>query len=173
MQNLENETPGVIPEAGAASASPRPPLNPGRSTDRKSPALAAMLSIFPGVGQLYNGELPKAVTFVAGFATCIYLASHTDGEVFFVMAMPFLYFYNLIDAYQSAQRINLMALSGALPQSQPEASPLWGWSLIGMGVLLMLNNLGLLRFAWIAKFWPLLLVAAGVALLRGSLWSRN
>lgn len=173
MQNLENETPGAIPEAGPGPAHARPPLNTGRQADRKSPALAALLSIFPGVGQLYNGDLPKAVSFVAGFATLIYLASHTDGEVFFVMSIPFLYFYNLIDAYQSAHRINLMALSGALPLTPQESSAHWGWSLIVMGGVLLLHNLGLLQFAWIAKFWPLLLVAAGVALLRGSLWGRS
>ena len=43
-------------------------------------------------------------------------------------------------------------------------------SLVVMGGLLTLHNLGLFRFQWIAKMWPLLMIAAGVALLRGSLF---
>jgi hypothetical protein len=42
-----------------------------------------------------------------------------------------------------------------------------------MGSLLLLNNLGLFRFEWVAKLWPLVLVGVGVVLLRGSLWGRR
>ena len=43
-------------------------------------------------------------------------------------------------------------------------------SRVAMGGLLLLHNLGLFSFAWIAKMWPLLMIAAGVVLLRGSLF---
>jgi hypothetical protein len=76
----------------------------------------------------------------------------------------------MIEAYRSAERINLQSFSGAHTVDDPAANQLWGWSLVVMGGLLLLNNLGLFRFAWIAKMWPLLMIAAGVALLRGSLF---
>jgi hypothetical protein len=56
------------------------------------------------------------------------------------------------------------------PLDEPASNQLWGWSLVVMGGLLMAHNLGLFRFQWIAKMWPLLMIAAGVALLRGSLF---
>ena len=37
--------------------------------------------------------------------------------------------------------------------------------LIGLGVLFLLGNFGLLREDWLDKGWPLILVAVGVALL--------
>lgn len=147
--------------------------SPGRANDAKSPALATLLSLFPGVGQLYNGELAKGVAFVSAVGTCVFLIGSSDAEPFFALLLAFIYFYGLIDAYQSAQRINLMALSGVTPKSMEEPSPVWGTSLVGMGFLLLAHNFGLFRFEWLTKFWPLILVGAGVSLLRGSLWGRN
>ena len=37
--------------------------------------------------------------------------------------------------------------------------------LIGLGVVFLLNNLGVLRFSIIFKFWPIALIAFGVYLL--------
>ena len=76
----------------------------------------------------------------------------------------------MIEAYRSAERINLQSFSGVNTVNEPESNRLWGWSLVAMGGLLLLHNLGLFSFAWIAKMWPLVMIAAGVALLRGSLF---
>ena len=43
----------------------------------KSPAAAGILSgFFPGAGQLYNGEAPKALIFFLIFAGCISMMPH-------------------------------------------------------------------------------------------------
>jgi len=34
--------------------------------------------------------------------------------------------------------------------------------LIGMGLLLLLANLGWFSFSWIVRFWPLILIVVGV-----------
>jgi len=141
------------------------------SAHKRSPALAAFLSfIFPGFGHLYNGEIGKALAFFCAFATCIFVMSESNGNsVFFGLLIPFIVFYNAIEAYRSAERINLQSYSGLSTVDEPASNRLWGWSLVVMGGLLLLHNMGLFRFEWIARMWPLLMIAAGVVLLRGSL----
>lgn len=139
---------------------PRPP---------KSPGLALVLSlIFPGVGQLYNGQISKAFAFVGAFAACMYLMIETD-PLPFAFFLPFIIFYGLIDAYRSATLINARAAAGgAVEVEEPEdESPAWGASLLGVGFLLLLNNLGILRLAALHRFWPvILMIAGGVFLYR-------
>ena len=156
-------------------AAPKPPrVTPPvyqAPAHRRSPALAAFLSLFPGFGHLYNGEIGKALAFFSAFATCIFVMAETDGgSIFFGLMVPFIVFYNMIEAYRSAERINLQSFSGVSPVEEPASNQLWGWSLVVMGGLLLAHNLGLFRFEWIARMWPLLMIAAGVALLRGSLF---
>ncbi len=148
------------------------PAYPG-SAHKRSPALAAFLSFFPGFGHLYNGEIGKALAFFSAFATCIFVLAESNGGVFFGLLIPFIVFYNMIDAYRSAERINLQSLSGVGPADEPASNALWGWSLVVMGGLLLLHNLGLFRFEWIARLWPLLMIGAGVVLLRGSLFGNR
>ena len=161
----------VATESGVdAPQTPRvaPPAYQG-SAHKRSPALAAFLSLFPGFGHLYNGEIGKALAFFCAFATCVFVLAETDGgSVFFGLMIPFIVFYNMIEAYRSAERINLRSLSGVNRADEPASNQLWGWSLVFMGGLVLAHNLGLFRFQWIAKMWPLLMIAAGVALLRGS-----
>lgn len=162
----------VLTESGVDAPQPpriTPPAYQG-SAPRRSPALAAFLSLFPGFGHLYNGEIGKALAFFSAFATCIFVLAEADGGAFFGLLIPFIVFYNMIEAYRSAERINLQSLSGVSTVDEPASNRLWGWSLVAMGSVLLLHNLGFFRFEWIARMWPLLLIAAGVVLLRGSLF---
>jgi len=164
-------------EAGAEPQLPQSPKfdqSYTGSSHKRSPALAAFLSLFPGFGHLYNGEIGKALAFFSAFATCIFVIAETDGgSVFFGLLLPFIVFYNMIEAYRSAERINLQSFSGVNTVNEPESNRLWGWSLVAMGGLLLLHNLGLFSFQWIAKMWPLLMIVAGVVLLRGSLFGNR
>jgi len=163
----------VRAESGADAPPPQrvaPPAYPG-SAHKRSPALAAFLSLFPGFGHLYNGEIGKALAFFSAFATCVFVMVETDGaSVFFGLMIPFIVFYNMIEAYRSAERINLQSFSGVSPLDEPANNRLWGWSLVVLGGMLLAHNLGVFRFQWIAKMWPLVMIAAGVALLRGTLF---
>ena len=47
-------------------------------------------------------------------------------------------------------------------------SPAWGAVLMGVGAVLLLNNLGWLRLSSMQRYWPLVLIAAGGAFLYGS-----
>ena len=166
----------VSAESGVETPKPPrlpPPVYQG-SAHKRSPALAAFLSVFPGFGHLYNGEIGKALAFFCAFATCVFVMAETDGgSIFFGLLIPFIIFYNMIEAYRSAERINLLSFSGANQVDEPASNQLWGWSLVVMGGLLFAHNVGLFRLQWIAKMWPLLMIAAGVVLLRGSLFGNR
>ncbi len=152
-----------------------PPLPPAPSPSvryvrpPKSAAAATLLSLFPGLGQIYNGQPAKALVFFFAQVASIYATATIDGMPygFFV---PFVYLYNLIDAWRSAQMINARAAGGIAPLDEDGTeSPAWGATLIGIGTLLLLNNLGWLKLAAMQRYWPVLLIVAGGALLSGSL----
>ena len=81
---------------------------------------------------------------------------------------------NLIDAYRSAVLINEQRRRQArlAPEEEAMESPLWGASL-AVGVLALLNNMGWLRMAALARYWPLALIATGGVFLYQSLNRRK
>ena len=63
----------------------------------KSPIKAAALSIIPGLGQIYNGELAKAMLFlVAAFV----------GLMYYIIPGLVIIAYAMYDAYRTAYRMN-------------------------------------------------------------------
>jgi TM2 domain-containing membrane protein YozV len=134
----------------------------------KSPVLALVLSLFPGIGQIYNGQPAKALVFFFAWAGSIYLTA--EANPFFAFLIAFTYFYNLVDAWRSAGAINARHARGSgVVEEDTAESPAWGAALIGVGALLLLNNLGWLRLAALQRYWPLVLMAAGAAFLYGSM----
>lgn len=144
-----------LPAAATAPAAP------------KSPILALVLSLFPGIGQIYNGQPAKALAFFFAWVGSIYLTA--EANPFFAFLIAFTYFYNLVDAWRSASAINARHAGGlAVAEEDATESPAWGAVLMGVGALLLLNNLGWLRLASLQRYWPLVLIAAGGAFLYGS-----
>jgi len=168
---MSADQPQNEPAAEATPASrPLPPAAPP-AREVKSAGLALLLSLFPGIGQVYNGQPAKALVFFAGFVFSIW-ACATIHPLPFAFLIPFIYFYNLVDAYRSAALINARAAGGAPPEEDTVESPAWGATLIVLGVVFLLNNLGWLHLAALHRFWPLLLVVIGAVFLYGSLQKR-
>lgn len=73
---------------------------------RKNPGVAAVFSFFfPGLGQIYNGELSKGITvviftIVGWLLTCIYIG-------FIILII--LWVWAMSDAYKTAERINTLS----------------------------------------------------------------
>jgi hypothetical protein len=133
----------------------------------KSPGAALLLSLlFPGLGQVYNGQLAKAMFFFFAFSGSIYLIVESN-PLPFAFFLPFIIFSNMIDAYRSATLINERGTAPALEEDDVE-SPGWGIGLAVVGLLLFLNNMGWLRLSALVPYWPLLLIGAGLVLLRRS-----
>lgn len=83
---------------------------------RRKPLLALLMSfILPGFGQLYNGELNKAIWLLLGFALltvpavaliALYLPTHWAFPALLVsiMLIILLWLYGMLDAFRSARR---------------------------------------------------------------------
>jgi len=153
---------------------PGPPLPPPLPRSAKSPGLALVLSIvFPGLGQVYNGQPAKALAFLFGVVGSIYGAVEIN-PLPFAFLIPFAYFWGLVDAYRSAELINARAAGGALPPEEDMVeSPAWGGALALLGLLLLANNLGWLRLAALQRWWPLVLVVVGGLLFYNSFQRRK
>jgi TM2 domain-containing membrane protein YozV len=169
-----DETNGENPERPQAPTQPvlpppppyyPPPPPPPATKGLRVPFVALALSfIFPGAGQMYNGHLAKALFVFFGFVGAIYATAEAGFP--FAFGIPFVYFFNIIDAYRSAVLLNEQAAGGQrVEESTDPESPLWGASLALLGVLILLNNFGLVRLASIGRLWPLALVVAGVVFI--------
>jgi hypothetical protein len=151
-----------------------------------NPALAAVLAgFFPfGIGQVYNGQLGKAVVHLATFAFIVIALDNSNGaEPLFGIMMGFFYFYQIFDAYRSAKakQMGLVppdpggvyralgvqtddrvpATDTVTPDGRPRI-PVAAVILIGLGILFFFQNMGLFHFHSIGKFWPLILIFFGV-----------
>jgi TM2 domain-containing membrane protein YozV len=141
-------------------------LGPGAGP---SPGVALALGFIPGVGAIYNGQVVKAIVQVLIFGSLIAMGDRAEsmGPVFGIGAAAF-YFYMVIDSYQTAKRKLLGQPAeewfglGDLKMNAPIGAAL----LIGMGVLFLLDNLGVPVFRHLGKFWPVLLILIGLALLQ-------
>jgi hypothetical protein len=153
-------------DPSSAPQTPIPPaLTPASPYVRlpKSPGLAAFLSLFPGLGQVYNGHIARAFAFFFSWVGSIYLTA-SGHEFPFAFVIPFVYLYNMIDAWKSATAINQRFLGGRTTPDQETTveSPIWGGLLAVFGVLILLNNLGWLELERLARWWPVLLIGVGV-----------
>ena len=153
----------TLPPLPAAAPRPMPAV-----VIVKSPWVALILSLLmTGLGQVYNGQFAKAFAFFMAFSGSIYLI--TEGHPLpFAVFLPFIIFSNMIDAYRSAALINLRGTSPGPDEDEAE-SPAWGISIAVMGLLLLMNNMGWLRLSALVPYWPLLLIVAGLLLLRRSI----
>jgi hypothetical protein len=154
------DSPWTLPPSSQA------PPNAGRPPSA-SPGLAFILGLIPGVGAIYNGQYAKGFIHVVIFGLLISMASNGthDLEPLFGMLIPAWIFYMAFEAYHTAKRRVLgqqVDELSSLFATRPSGAPIGPVVLIGTGVLFLLNNLGLLRFSQVMRFWPLLLIGLGV-----------
>ena len=135
-----------------------------------SPGVALALGFIPGVGAIYNGQIVKALIQVLIFGSLIALSDRVGGpfESLFGLGAAAFYFYMVIDSYQTAK-----AICCGVPRQEwlglgevKMGAPVGAALLIGLGVLFLLDNLGLPVFHHVGKFWPVLLIVVGVVLLQ-------
>lgn len=138
---------------------------------KKSPVLAAFLSIIPGFGALYNGNLVKALAQAIVFVLLIVQISQGEGdEAILGILIGVFYIYQIVDSFNEASR----SLSREMPREMEtedieEISLFWAVLVFGLGVVFQLSNLGLYSYRDIYRFWPVLLIAFGVRLVYGYL----
>ncbi len=143
------------------------------ATDAPSPGLAFALGLIPGVGAIYNGQYGKGILHVVVLGLLISIVDSDaagDLHVLFGFMIPFWFLYMALEAYHTARRRLLGQpvdeFSGLLEMKhQPGRVPVGPLALIGLGVIFLLHTLGMLPLARILRFWPVLLIAAGIYLL--------
>jgi len=135
-----------------------------------SPALAFILGFIPGLGAIYNGEYNKAILHIVIFGGIILGVTGAFGEgleSFWVFGLVAFVLYMPIDALRTAK---------SRQTGEPLKDPVELWSakqplgpmiLIGVGVLILLNNFGFFeRFRIGEFFWPVVLIVVGFLMLR-------
>lgn len=160
--------------SGTAAGVPNAPgavLPPPPAGDSR-PGTAATLGFIPGLGAVYNGEYIKALIHVVIFASLIAaLASDINGSLQAFVIVAFIAFccYMPVDAYRVAKA---RSTGDAAPPDLvhgPGRKPIGAVVLIGIGVVLLLANFGLLERDWFGKAWPIALVLLGAWLLKDRL----
>jgi len=151
-----------------------------------NPALAGILSIFPGVGTVYAGQYVKGLAYMGIFVFLILGTIHISGLVF-GLALGFFCVYQMIDAVRTAKAIQMgqpvpdplglvqtfgtgeptypagTAGTGATSEStEAPKVPTAAVILIGLGVLFLLQTAGFLGEFSVDRLWPLILIAVGV-----------
>lgn len=136
-----------------------------------SPGLATVLGFVPGLGAVYNGQYMKALVHVVIFAAFVGILSGDHGDAtgaFFGIGLAAFIVYMAIDANRTAKA----KLKG---EPCPDAFgnvgakvPLGPIILIVLGLIFLLDKMGIFSVERIFDYWPVLLIALGVLLL----WKR-
>jgi hypothetical protein len=140
-----------------------------------SPGLAAFLGFIPGVGAIYNGQYAKGLVHAVIFGLLISILSHSGGDTAPLLGVVLTawVFYMVFEAYHTANK-RMMGEAvdefSSLIHVKPGASrfPTGAVILIVLGVVLLLNTLDILDFRYIARYWPVALIVAGIYML----WAR-
>jgi hypothetical protein len=157
-----------------AAVSPQTPF------PQKTPILAGILAVVPGLGHVYNGLYPRAVAFFLIYVTFFSLAisARSDGErAVLIPCMVFFWLFNLFDAYRQATLINYGYASSTFPQ--PANGDLRSMAFIPGIALIAVGVYGLLRryfdfdLRWILDQWPYLLILFGGLMIFQGLKARR
>jgi TM2 domain-containing membrane protein YozV len=158
-----------------ASAPPPPAAGPIPATYPRAdvnPGLALFLGFIPGVGAIYNGQYAKGLVHAVIFGVLISVlnASPDALQVVFGILIPVWVFYMAFEAYHTARKrvagepvdeySSIINLKG-----HPSNAPVAGVVLVVLGILLLLHTLHIFDFEYVTRYWPVLLIAAGVYLL--------
>lgn len=168
LADMVSRQPAGAPAAPAAQAH-----------EGANPGLAFFLGFIPGLGAVYNGEYNKALIQIVVFITLIVgLSSGAGAGVAVALALTLAAFivYMAIDAHRVARARLTPGLAGA-PSSSPGALDAWSRNLpvgpillILLGVMFLLDQFGWLSMSRIFDFWPVILIALGVWMLRKRIW---
>ena len=165
--------PWTAPAPGRVPSGPGAPAPASVQDSSVSPGLAFLLGLIPGVGAIYNAQYAKGLVHVViwGFLVSIVSSDAAGGlEPLFGMLIAVWHFYMAFEAYHTAKKRALGEpvdeFSSLVPlRGRGAGFPALPVVLIAVGTLFLLNNLDILRFYQIVRYWPVFLIALGVYLL--------
>ena len=165
------------PEHAPAPAGTQPPpgpgaVPPGYARSDVSPGLAMFLGFIPGVGAIYNAQYAKGLVHAVIFGVIVSILNSGSEtlQIVFGIFLPVWVFYMAFEAYHTARKralgepvdeySSIIKLGG-----QPDNAPVAGIVLVVLGIVLLLHTLHVFDLEYLARYWPVLLIAAGVYLL--------
>jgi hypothetical protein len=128
--------------------------------------------LIPGVGAIYNGQYVKGLLHAVVFGLLITLcdSAHGPADALFGMLIGAFYFYMPFEAYHTARKRQL-----GLPVDEWSSlivadrfgsrTAIGPALLIIFGVLFLLDSLNILSLSQLGRFWPVLLIVIGAAML--------
>ncbi len=130
----------------------------------KSPAVAGLLSVLPGLGHVYLGLYQRAIAFFAVWVIIMSIAPHGAGPT--AVLIPFWWFFVLIDAVRQAKAINTTGApeSNLLVGEKPmnvSGSLAFGIFLVLVGVFFLIDRYARIDLSFLYDFWPVFLIAFG------------
>ncbi len=150
-----------------------PATAPPTPTPGVSPALAFLLGLIPGVGAIYNGQYVKGLIHVVILGVLISIVSSGAAgglEPLFGLLIALWFFYMAFEAYHTAAKRQrgeaVDEFSSLFPVTTARPGfPAGPIVLIALGVVFLMNNLGLIEMRQILRYWPVFLIALGVYML--------
>lgn len=133
--------------------------------EAKTPMLAAILSVVPGLGNIYNGLYPRGIAFFLIQVALINFAVRANDDQEVALLVPsfiFFWLFNVFDAYRQATLLNLSGQGVSVPRPANVGGPL------GIGIVLVI--IGMIGIAdrylgiyiWdILEHWPIGLLGFG------------
>src|SRR5690242_18121357 len=159
-----------VPPPPPPYAAPMPP----RVYADVSPGIALFLGFIPGVGAIYNGQYAKGILHAVIWGVLMSIADSRamrGAEPLMIITVMAFWGYMALEAYHTARKRRagepVDEYSSILNLRAGRDLPLVAIGLIVLGGILLLHTLDVLDFERVARFWPVLLIAAGVYLLYG------
>ena len=179
-------TPPQTPPPAAPMSYAAPPSAPNRAQrlQHKSPVIACLLSLMPGVGQIYVGYYKLGFIHNIVFSSTIMLLQSRLPQPMYPLLgifLAFFFIYNIVDAGRRAIFYNL-AVDGVEGIEMPSMNisvPSFGGSFAGGSVLLVVGVIALsnTRFGvsldWIEEWWPAAPIVLGAYLLTKAIQERH
>ena len=161
---------------GAAGTHRSPPVE-----GDVSPGLACLLGFIPGVGAIYNGQYAKGLVHAIVFGLLVSITSSGtagDLEPLFGILIGVWVMYMALEAYHTARKRRagepVDEFSSILDvHGRRGGFPIGAVTLIGLGVLLLLNTMDVIQLRYMLKYWPVLLILLGAYMLYERLEASN
>jgi hypothetical protein len=151
----------------------------------KSPALATVLSLVPGLGQVYTGYYRQGFINILVVGSLIAILNGPERNIEAVMPLlvfflVFFWLFNLVDSYRRALFLN-QALSGVAVTELPKdfklpeqhGSLLIGSLLILAGLVIASHTVFGYSLEWLQRWWPAALILVGAYLVMQAIRDRK
>jgi hypothetical protein len=128
-----------------------------------SPKRAAVWSLIPGMGAVYNNDYLKAITFFAVIA-CLFMMGDHHG-IFIFGALVF-WIFTMFDSYRTAEAKTRARMEPGAAAGEPRSDKTimgWGIFLMLLGLIFLLQNI--IPYHFLNKIWPVVFIFLGAYLV--------